>query len=461
MRVALRVLASLAVASAQGEQCFETCRHSADSDCDDGGPGAEYALCHFSTDCTDCGVRIAGEVRTGRTGWCIPRGSFVNLDFNEARLYRSNIGGQGGRCWIADQCDEQLVDTDATDIGLLAGANTVHEMYIRGIATNSIDPLYATGGSIGGGEQVDLVVTNTTEYKSWDTSWNWVKQEGALEALLSGETLGRGGGFVGTNLAGARQVDQPGVTSGWSETFTACEFLYQFVTGDPSNRRPITIPRTYISVYVSEPRAPALAHGPWPSVLGLWPLAHDPWPMILGPWSLARGSGRPCRCALCAARATRHIRQDISSHKALRGAFILPRPLCRVVVVHHALWEFHPRPKVKSFKSTPTPPLVVPCRRTSMRAWAASTNPTFRSGRRCRSTLRRRTCRQRARRSSKSTSHLRPPGMRSRALTARRPSFTTRIQGRRRLSTRSGRQVNSSQQLSSFPLLNSTRLDLT
>ena len=303
--------------AAERQQCFETCRHSADSDCDDGGPGAEYALCHFSTDCTDCGVRIAGEVRTGRTGWCIPRGSFVNLDFNEARLYRSNIGGQGGRCWIADQCDEQLVDTDATDIGLLAGANTVHEMYIRGVATNSIDPLYAAGGPLGGGEQVDLVVTNTTEYKSWDTSWNWVKQEGALEALLSGETLGRGGGFVGTNLAGARQVDQPGVTSGWSETFTACEFLYQFVTGDPSNRRPITIPRTYISIYVSEPRAPPLAHGPWPAILG-------------------------ARAAVLCARATRthmllHMRQEISSHQALRGSPILPWPFCRVVVVQHAL----------------------------------------------------------------------------------------------------------------------------
>ena len=145
-------------------------------------------------------------------------------------------------------------------------------MYIRGIATNSIDPLYAAGGPIGGGEQVDLVVTNTTEYKAWDTSWNWVKQEGGF---ASGE-LERGGGFVGTNLAGARAADQPGDTSGWSETFTACEFLYQFVTGEPTNRRPVTIPRTYISIYVSELRTPPLAHGPWPMVLGPWSLAHGP-----------------------------------------------------------------------------------------------------------------------------------------------------------------------------------------
>ena len=243
------LLASLAVGSAQigSDQCSDSCpRHNFDGDCDDGGPGAEYALCSFGTDCTDCEIRTVARAR-----YCIPRGSFVMLDFNNALLYRSNIGGQGGRCWIANQCDEQLVDTDATDIGLVAGANTVHEMYIRNIAVNSVLEEYAVDGNVGNGEQVDLIVTNTSEYKSWDTSWNWVKQEGAVDALLSGESMGRGGGFVGTNLAGSRASDQPGKTSGWSETFTACEFKYQLVTGEPTNRVPVTLPRTYISVFVS------------------------------------------------------------------------------------------------------------------------------------------------------------------------------------------------------------------
>ena len=103
-----------------------------------------------------------------------------------------------------------------------------------------------------------------------------MKQE---DGFASG-ALERGGGFVGTNLAGARAADQPGDTSGWSETFTACEFLYQFVTGEPSNRRPISIPRTYISVYVSEPRAPPF----WPR--RPWPVAPSSlrWPVVLGPW---------------------------------------------------------------------------------------------------------------------------------------------------------------------------------
>eukprot|EP00966_Prymnesium_polylepis_P276672 6392005-Prymnesium_polylepis.1 len=37
--------------------CADTCLYSRDGDCDDGGPGAEYADCPPGTDCTDCGVR--------------------------------------------------------------------------------------------------------------------------------------------------------------------------------------------------------------------------------------------------------------------------------------------------------------------------------------------------------------------------------------------------------------------
>ncbi|KAL1520830.1 hypothetical protein AB1Y20_022392 [Prymnesium parvum] len=37
--------------------CSNTCGYSSDSDCDDGGPGAEYSLCTSGTDCVDCGIR--------------------------------------------------------------------------------------------------------------------------------------------------------------------------------------------------------------------------------------------------------------------------------------------------------------------------------------------------------------------------------------------------------------------
>ena len=36
-----------------------TCSYRRDGDCDDGGPGAEYTLCPFASDCSDCGPRWA------------------------------------------------------------------------------------------------------------------------------------------------------------------------------------------------------------------------------------------------------------------------------------------------------------------------------------------------------------------------------------------------------------------
>ena len=41
--------------------CEETCRYSGDSDCDDGGPGADYTTCELGSDCTDCGIREASR----------------------------------------------------------------------------------------------------------------------------------------------------------------------------------------------------------------------------------------------------------------------------------------------------------------------------------------------------------------------------------------------------------------
>ncbi|MCO6437712.1 MAG: C1 family peptidase [Phycisphaerae bacterium] len=37
--------------------CNDTCRYAGDGECDDGGPGADYAVCEYGTDCTDCGSR--------------------------------------------------------------------------------------------------------------------------------------------------------------------------------------------------------------------------------------------------------------------------------------------------------------------------------------------------------------------------------------------------------------------
>jgi hypothetical protein len=161
-------------------------------------------------------------------------------------LVRSNIGGQGGRCNLqtdgVNDCAEFQADAFA---GL-------QEMYVENIGTNTLWPGY--GDDVGNGAQIDLIVTNISEYRSWDTRWNWVKKEKGESDV--------GGGFVGTNLAGARTAGQ--ARSGWSDTFTACEFRYEFVTSAARNApriynadgtialadvHKVKIPRTYVSFY--------------------------------------------------------------------------------------------------------------------------------------------------------------------------------------------------------------------
>ena len=41
--------------------CSNTCNYASDGDCDDGGPGAEFADCSLGTDCVDCGFRSASH----------------------------------------------------------------------------------------------------------------------------------------------------------------------------------------------------------------------------------------------------------------------------------------------------------------------------------------------------------------------------------------------------------------
>ena len=38
-------------------KCINTCQFADDGECDDGGPGSDYELCAFGTDCLDCGGR--------------------------------------------------------------------------------------------------------------------------------------------------------------------------------------------------------------------------------------------------------------------------------------------------------------------------------------------------------------------------------------------------------------------
>lgn len=40
-----------------GGLCTNTCLYANDGDCDDGGPGSDYDLCSYGSDCGDCGAR--------------------------------------------------------------------------------------------------------------------------------------------------------------------------------------------------------------------------------------------------------------------------------------------------------------------------------------------------------------------------------------------------------------------
>ena len=41
--------------------CDDTCFDAGDGYCDDGGPNAEYNICGFGTDCSDCGARLDND----------------------------------------------------------------------------------------------------------------------------------------------------------------------------------------------------------------------------------------------------------------------------------------------------------------------------------------------------------------------------------------------------------------
>jgi len=80
--------------------CENTCRFSSDGDCDDGGPGQEFSLCGYGTDCQDCGaisltpcntIRYALE-QTGRAA-----GATTIVRCHEAGLWAGGSARAQGR----------------------------------------------------------------------------------------------------------------------------------------------------------------------------------------------------------------------------------------------------------------------------------------------------------------------------------------------------------------------------
>lgn len=50
-------------AAGPAEMCSDSCRFAGDGECDDGGVGAQYRVCGFGTDCSDCGARNESQRR--------------------------------------------------------------------------------------------------------------------------------------------------------------------------------------------------------------------------------------------------------------------------------------------------------------------------------------------------------------------------------------------------------------
>ncbi len=99
-----------------GERCTDTCPFAGDGACDDGGPGAAYAVCDYGTDCTDCGPR-SGEPGGGDVD------DFTSICFDYCEFAydgECDDGGPGAAYAVCDfgsdcyDCGERALD----DLGL-------------------------------------------------------------------------------------------------------------------------------------------------------------------------------------------------------------------------------------------------------------------------------------------------------------------------------------------------------
>jgi hypothetical protein len=143
---------------------------------------------------------------------CTPRDSFVHVGFDMAKLVRSNLGGQGGRCTTAGFCVEQLT------------ASTPQEI------------LFETVGVARTGEPIDMRVTNTSEYRAWNIKLNGIKSQ----------TQGEKTGYFGVvNLLGPRSTNQRG--GQWKTEFTHVELKFELL--GRWTRTPITLDRTFMTFY--------------------------------------------------------------------------------------------------------------------------------------------------------------------------------------------------------------------
>ena len=115
---------------------------------------APVSVASSNSSLTSCEVNDDNDFLEGDAFFCVPGDSFDQIKFDDAQLSYSNLGGLGGRCDRAD----------GNCLYILNATEAPQEIYYENVgSTSRTYPL---------GTQIDLRITNETEYRSWMWQWN-------------------------------------------------------------------------------------------------------------------------------------------------------------------------------------------------------------------------------------------------------------------------------------------------
>lgn len=92
-----------------GAGCSNECEFAGDGACDDGGPGAQFDLCTFGTDCDDCGARDGVTPAPGGEPNPDPPGTSCSNECPFAGDGACDDGGPGSEfdlCPLGTDCDD-------------------------------------------------------------------------------------------------------------------------------------------------------------------------------------------------------------------------------------------------------------------------------------------------------------------------------------------------------------------
>ena len=205
-------------------ECLRNPQFGSDGVCDDGGSGSAYSDCDRGTDCADCGaIRCPEPPPPGHPPLpppppvrpppplepplspCVYAGAAadaVTLNFDNATLLSSNLGGQGGRG-----------------------------------STPATPPVLRLGnvGQLLNGTRLDLEITNMTEYRAFRAANNGLKQKS-------------GGSFGVVNLLAAQASEGGTGGGGTSDDAGAASFVQlRFTFVDAPSGQPVTLGRTHVT----------------------------------------------------------------------------------------------------------------------------------------------------------------------------------------------------------------------